>query len=403
MIDLSARLRSIKPSPTLMLSEKAATLKSSGRDIISLTVGEPDFPTPSFIGNAGIRAIECGQTKYTAVGGTAALKNAIQHESFKTYGITYAPNQIVAGTGGKQILFNALLATLNPGDEVIIPAPYWVSYVDMTLIAEGRPIIVPCGANDDFKLTGQSLESAITPKTKWVILNSPSNPTGQVYTHTELAELADVLRRFPHVGIISDDIYEKIIFNGPGFSSILHVDPTLQNRTLIVNGFSKAYSMTGWRLGYGMGPATLIGAMTDLQSHSTSNACSITQAAGVAALTGPQDFLDEWRMSFRERHDLAFSALAAIPGIDVKPALGAFYLYPCCNDLMGHITPGGDVLACDDDFAAYLLDAAGVAVVPGSAFGLSPYFRLSCAVSMDVLSTALNRIRDAVMALTPAP
>ncbi len=390
------RLLTIKPSPTLALNQKAAELKAAGKDILALTAGEPDFETPEWVCAAAKTAIDNGQTKYTAVAGTQDLRQAVVNKFAKDNHIDYTIDNVMVGTGGKQIIFNGLLATINPGDEVIIPDPYWVSYPPMVEICGGKAIKLECPQSQDFKITPDQLELSITPKTKWVILNSPSNPTGSMYTQEELWALAQVLIRHPHVMIMSDDIYEFIVFDGATFHSIVDVEPDLKDRTLIVNGVSKAYSMTGWRIGYGAGPAWLIKAMTKLQSQSTSNACSIAQAAALAALTGPQDFIKDWVQDFQDRRDFVVGALNSMDGLSCLMPNGTFYVYPSCQDLMGAKTPTGDRIGSDTDFCAYLLDHVGVATVPGSAFGRSPHFRVSCAVSMDTLQDAMTRIQNAI-------
>lgn len=399
---LADRLQQIKPSPTIAVTTKAAELKAAGKDVIGLGAGEPDFDTPDHIKAAASEAMAKGQTKYTPVGGTPALKKAIADKFQRENGITYAPNQIIVGCGGKQVLFNALLATLNKGDEVIIPAPYWVSYPDMVAFAEGTPVTVLCGQEQGFKMTPAQLEAAITPKTKWLILNSPSNPTGAAYTADELKALAEVLKRHPHVYIMSDDIYEHLVYDGFKFATILTVAPELYERTLTVNGVSKAYSMTGWRIGYAGGPKALITAMADIQSQSTSNPCSISQAAAVAALNGTQDFLNDWRAAFAKRRDDTRDALNAINGLGCANPEGAFYLFPRCEDLLGKATPEGKLLLTDLDFCDYLLEHALVAAVPGSAFGLDGYFRISYATSDAVLSEACKRIKAACDRLVEA-
>jgi aspartate aminotransferase len=382
-----------------MLSQKADELKKSGVDVINLTTGEPDFNTPTWICEAATRAMAAGQTKYTAVGGTPALKNAIQRK-FKTQNnLEYADNQIIVATGGKQILFNALMASLNPGDEVIIPAPYWVSYLDMVNLFEAKPIIVECTMEQNFRLSADQLRQAITPKTKWIIFNAPSNPTGTLYTKSELRAIADVLLDAPHVHIISDDIYEHLIYGESNFLSLPMIEPRLFDRTLSVNGVSKTYAMTGWRIGYAGGPRDLIKAMVMLQSQSTSNACSISQAAAVEALDGPQDFLDAWKKAYVERRDFIVDALNQIHGLECLKPEGAFYVYPKCTSLIGKRTPKGTIIENDADFAQYLLDEARVAVVPGSAFGLSPFIRLSYAIDKAALEEAAKRIARALTEL----
>lgn len=396
---ISRRMTHIKPSPTLAVTARATELKSLGHDVIDFGAGEPDFDTPQFIKDAAIRALEQGKTKYTAVGGTLSLRKAIAQKFKRENGIDYTPEQIVVGVGAKQVIFNAFLASLDPGDEVIIPAPYWVSYPDMVALAEGVPVIVKCALNNHLKLTPEELEKAITPQTKWLILNSPSNPTGMAYSRKELEDLAAVLRRHPQVHVLSDDIYEHLVYDDFQFTTLVQVAPDLKERVLTVNGVSKSYSMTGWRIGYGAGPAPLIKAMTMLQSQSTSNATSISQEAALAALEGPQEFLSEWTQTFAERRNQALKILSETPGLSCLIPQGAFYLYPSCAALMGKTTPSGTVITNDSDLVAYLLDAAGVAVVPGVAFGLSPYFRISYATDTKILLEGCRRIAEAVRAL----
>lgn len=392
---VAERLQNVKPSPTLAVTAKAAELKAAGKDVIGLGAGEPDFDTPQHIKDAAIAALSKGDTKYTPVGGTPALKKAIADKFQRENGLTYAPNQIVASCGAKHVIFNAFLATLNAGDEVIIPAPYWVSYPDMVLFAEGAPVVVDCAEEAGFKLSPGALEKAITPKTKWLILNSPSNPTGAAYTEKELRAIADVLLAHPHVWILADDIYEHLNYDGFVFKTIAQIEPKLYERTLTVNGVSKAYSMTGWRLGYAGGPKALITAMSDIQSHSTSNPCSITQAATVAALNGPQEFLQEWKKSFAARRDLVVDALNKIPGIRCQKPEGAFYVFPSMKGLIGKKTPSGKTIDSCQSFCDYLLEEALVAAVFGSAFGKPGYFRISYATSEKILTEAMRRISDA--------
>ena len=389
------RLSRVKPSPTLAVTAKAAELKAAGKDVIGLGAGEPDFDTPQHIKEAAIAAINAGQTKYTPVAGTPALKKAIADKFARENGLTYAPNQIVAGTGAKQIIFNAFLATLNAGNEVIIPAPYWVSYPDMVLFAEGTPVTVSCSEEDGFKLTPAALEKAITPKTRWLILNSPSNPTGAAYTKAELRALADVLLKHPQVWVLADDIYEHLAYDGFQFFTLAQVEPQLAARTLTVNGVSKAYAMTGWRIGYAGGPKELITAISDIQSHSTSNPSSISQAASVAALNGPQEFLADWRKSFATRRNLVVGALNKIDGITCLKPEGAFYVFPNIKKLIGKKTPAGKTIESCNDFCTYLLEEALVAVVAGSAFGMGGYFRISYATSEALLTEAMKRIAKA--------
>lgn len=390
---LANRLSLIKPSPTMAVTQKAAELKAQGRDIIGLGAGEPDFDTPESIKAAAKAALDRGETKYTAVAGTPALRKAIAAKFKRENGLDYSPEQITVGVGGKHVLYNALMASLNPGDEVIIPAPYWVSYPDITLLAEGTPVIVRCPEEAGFKLAPADLEAAITAKTKWLILNSPSNPTGAAYTKAELEALAAVLRRHPHVWVMSDDIYEHMVYDGFEFFTIAQVAPDLFERTLTVNGLSKAYAMTGWRVGYAGGPKALIAAMNKIQSQSATHTSSISQAAGVEALNGPQDFIPKNAALFKERRDLVVGMLNTCAGITCKTPEGAFYVYPSCAGTIGKKTPDGKIIKTDGDFVTYLLEAEGVAVVQGEAFGLSPYFRISYATDNASLIKACERIQ----------
>ncbi len=396
---LAERLARIKPSPTIAVTQKARELKAAGRDVIGLAAGEPDFETPDSIKQAAVRAIEAGETKYTAVDGTPALKQAIAAKFKRENGLDYTPEQITVGTGGKQVLYNALMATVNPGDEVIVPAPYWVSYPDMVLLAEGTPVPVTCHEANGFKLVPADLEAAITPRTKWLILNSPSNPSGAAYTRAEMQALTEVLLRHPHVWVLTDDMYEHIVYDGFAFVTVAQVEPMLYERTLTVNGVSKAYAMTGWRIGYAGGPLPLIKAMAKVQSQSTSNPSSISQAAAVVALTGPQDFIADRAEVFRQRRDLVVSMLNQTNGLRCHKPEGAFYVYPSCDGCIGKTTPDGTVLKTDGDVVTYLLEAEGVAVVQGSAFGLAPFFRISYATSTDALEEACIRIQRACGAL----
>jgi aspartate aminotransferase len=393
---LATRLSLIQPSPTLTMTAKAAQMKSQGIDVIALSAGEPDFDTPDFVKQAAKAALDRGMTKYTPVEGTADLKKAIQAKFKRDNGLEYELDQIMAGTGGKQVIFNALMATLNPGDDVLIPAPYWVSYPDMVTLFGGIPKSIPCPESTGFKLTAELLDAAITINTKWLILNSPSNPTGELYSVEELKALGEVLARHPHVMILSDDIYEYLVYDPQKFATLATVCPDLQGRILIVNGVSKSYSMTGWRLGYGAGPKPLIKAMTILQSQSTSNPCSITQAAAVAAINGDRSFLTEWGASFETRRNLTASLIQEIPELACRIPNGAFYLYINCAGVLGKKTPSGQVIETDNQFAQYLLSDARVAVVSGDAFGLSPYFRISYATAESNLIDACGRIREAV-------
>jgi len=396
---LADRLSRIKPSPTIAMSDKAKELKAAGKDVIGLSAGEPDFDTPQNVKDAAKRAIDAGDTKYTAVDGTPALKKAIAAKFKRENGLDYAPNQIIVGTGGKQVLFNALLATVNAGDEVVIPAPYWVSYPDIVALAEGTPVAVACPQNNGFRLRAEDLEAAITKKTKWLILNSPSNPTGAAYSAKDLRALADVLLRHPDVWVLTDDMYEHLLYDGFTFATIAEVEPKLYRRTLTMNGVSKAYCMTGWRIGYAGGPAELIKAMATLQSQSTSNPSSISQAAAVEALSGPQDFIPKNNAVFKERRDLVVEMLNKAQGIHCPRPEGAFYVYPSCAGALGRRTPKGKTIENDTDFVQYLLEAEGVAVVQGAAFGLSPHFRISYATATEVLRDACTRIQRACAAL----
>ncbi len=399
MTKLSAAIQRINPSPTIAVTNKAAELKAAGRDIIGLGAGEPDFDTPDFVKEAAIAAIWAGQTKYTAVDGTPELKKAIQAKFRRDNGLDYALDQITVNSGGKHTIFNALLATLDAGDEVVIPAPYWVSYPDIVSYTGAMPVIVPCSVEQEFKLTPEQLDAAITPRTKWLIFNSPSNPTGAAYTRDEVKAIADVLLRHPHVMILADDIYEHIIYDGFEFATLAAVEPKLFDRTLTMNGASKAYAMTGWRIGFAGGPVWLIKAMAKLQSQSTSNPCSVSMAAVAAALNGDQSFLAARNDAFVKRRDLVVSMLNQTPGLRCPTPQGAFYVYPDCAGLIGKTTPDGKTLTNDEDVAAYLLEAEGVAVVHGAAFGLSPAFRISYATSDAVLEDACLRIQRAVGAL----
>ncbi|MCL7465597.1 pyridoxal phosphate-dependent aminotransferase [Phaeovulum sp. NW3] len=393
MAFLSDTLARVKPSPTIAVTNKARELQEAGRDVIGLGAGEPDFDTPENIRAAAITAINAGKTKYTAVDGIPELKKAICAKFKRENGLDYTPAQITVGTGGKQVLYNALVATLNPGDEVIIPAPYWVSYPDMVLLAGGTPVFVEGPMEIGYKITGAQLEAAITPKTKWFIFNSPSNPSGAGYSAAELKELTDVLMRHPHVWVMSDDMYEHLVFGDFKFATPAQVEPGLYDRTLTCNGVSKAYAMTGWRIGYAGGPEHLIKAIGKVQSQSTSNPCSISQYAAVEALNGPQDYIRDSRVAFERRRDLVVSALNDCPGITCPTPEGAFYVYPSIRDLIGKTSAAGTTITDDETFATALLEEVGVAVVFGSAFGLSPNFRISYATSDAVLAEACARIK----------
>jgi aspartate aminotransferase len=395
----SAALARIKPSPTLAITSRVLELKREGVDVIGLGAGEPDFDTPDFIKEAGIKAIRDGKTKYTNVDGTPELKEAVQLKFKRDNALDYDINQITINAGGKHTLFNAMVATLDPGDEVVIPAPYWVSYPDVVLFAGGTPVFASAGADQSYKLKPEQLEAAITAKTKWVILNSPSNPTGAAYSEAELKALGAVLERHPHVWIFADDMYEHIVFDDFKFTSIAQVCPSLYDRTLTANGCSKAYAMTGWRIGFAAGAPWLIKAMSKLQSQSTSNPCSIAQAASVAALTGDQSFLKDNAKLFEHRRDLVVSMLNQATGITCPRPEGAFYVYPEFSALIGKTTPGGRMIATDEDFVTYLLDDAKVAAVQGEAFGLSPAMRISYATSDELLREACERIQTACAAL----
>ena len=388
----SLSLKRVKPSPTIAMTTLAQELKAQGRDIISLSAGEPDFDTPEHIKQAAAVAIAAGKTKYTAPDGMPELKQAICKKFSRENALEYHPSQISVGTGGKQTLFNALMATLNAGDEVIIPAPYWVSYPDMVLLAGGTPVIVATDVKDNYKLTAKALRATITANTKWFIFNSPSNPTGAGYSAPELKALTDVLLDFPDVMVMSDDMYEHLTYDGFQFVSPAQVEPRLYARTLTCNGVSKAYAMTGWRIGYAAGPEALIAAMRKVQSQTTSNPCSISQWAALEALEGPQAFLQDNQTLFKGRRDLVVAGLNAIEGITCPIPEGAFYVYPSIAGLIGKTTPGGKVIATDEDFAIALLEDTGVAAVFGAAFGLSPNFRISYATSENQLSEACTRI-----------
>lgn len=397
--NIAVRMRNVTPSPTLAMTRIALEMKAAGKDVIMLAAGEPDFDTPEHIKQAAIEAMNRGETRYTAVDGTPQLKKAIIGKFLRENGLKYDLSQISVGAGGKQVISNALIATVSPGDEVIIPAPYWVSYPDMVQLCEGTPVIVPTKAEEGYKLQPEALEKAITPKTRWLILNSPSNPTGSVLNAYDLRKIADVLLKNPHVWVIVDDIYEHIIYDGADFSNLVAVEPELAERTLVVNGVSKAYNMTGWRIGYGAGPSALIKKMQEVQGHLTSNPCSISQAAAVAALNGPQEFMAKQVAVFCERRNMVVKALNEIDGIDCPMPDGAFYVYPSCAGLIGAQTPEGKVLKTDEDITTYFMESQCVAVVHGGAFGLSPCFRISYAASTESLRTACERIAKAVNAL----
>jgi len=386
-------LNRIQPSATIAISTKAMELKAAGRDIIGLSAGEPDFDTPDNIKEAAIKAIREGRTKYTPVDGVPELKQAICAKFERDNGLKYKPSQVSVGTGGKQVLFNALLATLNPGDEVIVAAPYWVSYPDIVLLGGGKPVFVETTLDNGFKLQAAALEAAITPKTKWLVFNSPSNPSGAAYSHAELKALTDVLMRHPQVWVLTDDMYEHLVYDDFKFVTPAQVEPQLLERTLTMNGVSKAYAMTGWRIGFAAGPEVLINAMRKLQSQSTSNPSSISQWAAVEALNGPQDFIASNNEKFKERRDLVVSMLNQANGLSCPTPEGAFYVYPSCEELIGKTTPSGQQIKNDEDFVTALLADEGVAAVHGAAFGLEPFFRVSYATSNEALEDACERIQ----------
>ena len=394
MTELSDNISRIKPSATMAVTNKARELKAAGKDIIGLGAGEPDFDTPENIKTAAINAINDGDTKYTAVDGTPSLKKAIIEKFKRENNLVYLADQISVGTGGKQIIFNALLATVNPGDEVIIPAPYWVSYPDIVDFAGGESIIVKCNETSNFKITAEQLEENINKNTKWFILNSPSNPTGSCYTESELSEISKVIEKFPHVNVMTDDIYEHLVYDDFVFKTISEVNPNIKNQTLTINGVSKAYAMTGWRIGYAAGEQKLIKAMGKLQSQSTSNPSSVSQAAAVEALNGDQSFLKTRAEVFKKRRDYVVNALNKIDGVSCEMPEGAFYVFPNCSGIIGKKTKNGKILDNDEDVVTALLEDAGVAVVQGSAFGLEGYFRISYATSDELLSSACNRISE---------
>lgn len=397
---IASRLDRIAPSSTLAVTARARQLKAEGKDVIGLGAGEPDFDTPDHIKDAAIEAMKDGYTKYTDVPGSVELRQAICDKFSRENSLSYTPDQIQVACGGKQNIYNAMMASVNPGDEVIIPAPYWVSYPDIVLLAEGTPVIVKCSAENRFKLQPDDLAAAITPKTKWLMLNSPSNPTGSAYSRDEMKGLTDVLMDYPHVWVLTDDMYEHIVYDGFEFTTVAEVEPGLIDRTLTLNGMSKAFSMTGWRIGYAAGPVELIKAMNKVQGQSTTHTCSISQAASVAALNGPLDFLAERNEIFKDRRDMVVSMLNQATGIECLTPEGAFYVYPKCEGIIGKTTPDGMLLETDGDVAAYLLESEGVAVVPGDGFGLSPFFRISYATATELLEDACQRIQRACAALS---
>lgn len=397
---LASRLDRIQPSPTIAVTQKARDLKARGRDVIGLGAGEPDFDTPDHIVEAAVRAMRDGRTRYTAVPGIPELREAIAGKFARDNDLDYPIDCITVGCGGKQVLYNAMVATLEPGDEVIIPAPYWVSYTDIVLLCGGQPVVVETTSANGFRLDAGRLEAAITPRTKWVMLNSPSNPTGAGYGHEDMKALTDVLMRHPHVWIMPDDMYEHIVYDGFRFVTPAQVEPGLKERTLTVNGVSKTYCMTGWRVGYAAGPKMLIDAMNKVQSQSSTHTSSISQHAAVAALDGPQDFIAEHNRVFRQRRDLVVSMLNQAKGLDTPVPEGAFYVYPSCTGLIGTVTPSGRRIETDEDVVTWILESEGVAVVQGAAFGKSPHFRVSYATSTALLEEACKRIQRACAALS---
>jgi aspartate aminotransferase len=390
---ISEALNRIQPSATIAISNKAMQLKADGRDIIGLSQGEPDFDTPDNIKEAAIAAIRRGETKYTLVDGIPELKKAVAAKFKRENGLDYKVSQVSVGTGGKQVLFNALMATVNPGDEVIVPAPYWVSYPDIVMLAGGKPVFIDTKIEDGFKVRASALERAITPKTKWLILNSPSNPSGAAYTRNELKEVTDVLVKHPQVWLLTDDMYEHLVYDDFQFFTPAQVEPKLYERTLTMNGVSKAYCMTGWRIGFGAGPEPLIKAMSKLQSQSTSNPSSIAQWAAVEALNGPQDFIAKHNEVFKQRRDLVVSMLNQAKGLSCPKPEGTFYVYPSCAGTIGRKAPSGNTIKTDEDFVTELLAAEGVAAVHGAAFGMSPFFRISYATATETLEEACRRIQ----------
>ncbi len=393
MTFIAERLDRISPSQTIAISSKARALKAGGRDIISLSAGEPDFDTPANVKDAAIRAIQAGDTKYTDVAGTPALRRAVAEKFRRDSGLDYKPEEIIISTGGKQVIFNAMVATMNPGDEAIIPTPCWVSYPDIVALADGTPVFVPCGQNNGFKLRPEDLEAAITPRTKWLVLNSPCNPTGAAYSHAELRALCDVLLRHPDVWVFTDDIYEKLVYGDFRFSTVVEVEPRLRDRTVTMNGCSKAYAMTGWRIGFAGGPAHLVKAMDKLQSQSTSNTSSISQAAAVEALNGPQDFIGEMVEVYQARRDMVVSMLNQATGMHCHLPEGAFYVFPSVHGCIGKTSRGGTAIADDESFVLALLEEEGVAAVHGSAFMYPGHLRISYAAATEQLRTACERIQ----------
>ncbi len=396
---IAKRLQRVEPSPSIVAAQRARELRAQGRDIVALSTGEPDFPTPAHIIEAAAAAAKRGETKYTAIPGTLELRTALAAKLKRENGVDYTTDEVMVSTGGKQAIFNAIVATMEAGDEAVIPAPFWIAYSDCVLYAGAKPVVVPCPAETKFKITPEMLERAITPATRWLVLNSPSNPSGAVYTREDYLGLAEVLRRYPHVAIMVDEMYEHIVFDGHRCESFVAVCPDMKDRSVIINGVSKTYSMTGWRIGFSAGPAKLIKEMSKLQAQVTSGPSSVGQAAALAALTGPQDSVEQHRAAFEERRDLVVSMLNQAKGIAcVKPA-GAFYAFPSCAGLIGKRTPEGKVIENDRDFVMYLMNGEGVAAVHGAAYGVSPHFRLSFAASTEDITRACERIQRACAAL----
>lgn len=400
MVLIAKRLQAVKPSPTLAVTAKAKELKDQGINIISLAAGEPDFDTPENIKFAAIEGIKNGATRYTNVSGTVEFKQAICDKFKQENGLDYTQNEVIVGTGGKQVIYNLLMATLNEGDEVLIPAPYWVSYPDMVLLAGGKPISIASDIKSGFRVAPEDIDAAITGRTKWLILNSPSNPSGATYSEEELKAIAEIVRKHPNLHVMCDDIYEHITFDGFVFKTLATVAPDLNDRIFIVNGVSKAYAMTGWRIGYGAGSAEIVKAMTVIQSQSTSNPSSVSQIAALEALTGTQGYIKRNAENFQKKRDLVLSLINQVDGLDCYKSEGAFYLFPSCSGVFGKKTPNGDIISSSNEFATYLLEEANVAIVPGIAFGLEGYFRISYATSEELLEEASKRIARAVEQLT---
>jgi len=396
---LSDRVQAVKPSPTLAIDQKAKELIAAGVDVVNLATGEPDFPTPQHVCEGAIKAIHEGKHKYTAVDGIPELKKAIIAKFKADNGLDYQADQIIVSPGGKMVVFSALMASVNPGDEVVIPAPYWVSYPDMVKLAGGTPVFIPCHDTKTFKISSDQLRESLNARTKWLILNSPNNPCGVVYTREELMSFGEVLRDFPHVHILTDDIYEYLVYGDTQFHTIAEVCPDLYERTLIVNGASKAYAMTGWRLGYGAGPVPLLKAMKTIQSQSTSNPCSITQYAALAAMTSPRTFMDDWRRQYVERRTAFVARVNQIPGLSCEMPDGAFYIFIRCEGLLGKTTASGKTLVDDMDVASFMLDECGVAVTPGSVFGMSPYVRVTYATSMENILKACDKLEAGIQTI----